>query len=98
MPRPSRRTIPPTVSVAEVSTAVDCSNSLPRNRPATDSGATRMTARTLPRLSSWSSHTTSSRFGISGTNDATMRVAVSLMSISAVTASARADAAFGIRR
>ena len=40
--------------------------------------------------SSWSSHTTSVRSGIAGTNDARMRVAVSLMSVSAVTASARA--------
>ena len=44
--------VPPMVSVAEVSTAVDCSNSLSRNKPDTDSGATRSTARTFPLLSS----------------------------------------------
>ena len=61
-----------------------CSNSLPRNNPDTDSGATRSTARTLPRLSSWSSHTTSLRSGMAGTNDVKMRDAVSLTSVSAV--------------
>src|SRR4029079_15692408 len=45
--------------------------------------------------SSWSSHTTYVRSGMAGTNADRMRVAVSLMSLSAVTASARADAAFG---
>ena len=83
------------VSVAEVSTAVDCSNSLPRNNPDTDSGATRSTARTFPLLSSWSSHTTSVRSGMAGTNESRMRDAVSPTSVSAVTASARAEAAFG---
>ena len=87
--------MPPMVSVAEVSTAVERSNSLPRNNPDTDSGATRRTARVLPRLSSWSSHTTSVRSGMAGTNESRMRDAVSLTSVSAVAASARADAAFG---
>ena len=45
--------------------------------------------------SSWSSHTTSVRSGIAGPNDVRMRVAVSLTSVSAVTASLRAAAAFG---
>ena len=43
---------PPTVSVAEVSTAVESANSRLRSRPATDSGATRSTVRVEPRLSS----------------------------------------------
>ena len=43
----------------------------------------------------WSASTTSVRSGMAGTNADRMRVAVSLMSLSAVTASARVDAAFG---
>ena len=45
--------------------------------------------------SSWSSHTTSVRSGMAATNADRMRVAVSLTSVSAVTASARAEAALG---
>ncbi len=36
------------VSVADVSTAVAVSNSRPRSSPATDSGATRSTGRSVP--------------------------------------------------
>ena len=90
--------VPPTVRVAEVRITVDWSKILPRNRFATDSGATRRIARidvSAPRPSSWSSHTTSVRSGMAGPNDARMRDAVSLMSVSAVTASLRAAAALG---
>ena len=61
--------------------------------PATDSGATRSTARGEPRLSSWSSQTTSVRSGMAGVNDVRIRDAVSEISLSAATASARAEAA-----
>ena len=84
--------VPPTVSVAEVSTTVDCSKSLPRNRPATDSGATRMTRLATLRRGCPRGRATPRRCGpgSAGTNDARIRDAVSLMSVSAVTASARA--------
>ena len=68
---------PPTVSVADVNTAVESANNRVRSSPATDSGATRSTARVEPRLSSWSSHTTSVRSGIAGPKDARIRDAVS---------------------
>ena len=74
---------------------VDCSKSLLRNNIATDSGATRKIERFDPRTSSWSTHTTSVRSGIAGPKEARMREAVSLTSLSAVTASLRAAAAFG---
>ena len=64
-----------------------------RSRSATDSGATRNTARVAPRLSSWSSQTMSVRSGIAGANDVRIRDAVSDISLSAATASARAAAA-----
>ncbi len=83
------------VSVADVSTTVERENTRSRNRSATDSGATRSTGRIAPRLSSWSSHTTSVRSGMAGPNDASTRDAVSEISLSAATASARADAALG---
>ncbi len=54
----------------------------------------------LPDLlsSMWSSHTTSVRFGIAGTNESRMRDAVSPTSDSAVAASARADVVFASLR
>ncbi len=79
--------------MAEVSTVVDRENTWVRSRPATDSGATRNTGRGEPRLSSCSSHTTSLRSGIAGPNDVRIREAVSEISLSAATASARAAAA-----
>jgi hypothetical protein len=85
---------PPTVSVAEVSTVVDRVNTWLRSKAATVSGATRNTGRGEPRLSSWSSHTTSVRSGIAGPNDVRIRDVVSEISLSAATASARAAAAF----
>ena len=84
---------PPTVSVADVSTAVEPANNRLRSSPATDSGATRSTARVEPRLSSWSSQTTSVRSGIAGANDVRIRDAVSAISARLATASARAEAA-----
>ena len=84
------------VSVAEVSTVVAVPKSCVRNRPATDSGATRSTGLLAPvRCSSWSSHTTSARSGIAGTKESSTRAAVSLISVSPAIASARAAAALG---
>ena len=85
------------VSVADVRTAVAVSNSRPRSSPATDSGATRNTGLSAPRVSSWSSHTTSVRSGIAGTNESRTRAAVSAISVSAAIASVRAAAALGSR-
>ena len=89
--------------VAEVSTAVVLANSLVRNRPETDIGATRSRDRpgrgapVFPAFdpSDCSTQTTSTRSGMGGTNEVRIRVAVSLTSFSAVTASVRAEAAWG---
>ncbi|CKT35615.1 Uncharacterised protein [Mycobacterium tuberculosis] len=62
------------------------------NSSATDSGATRSTARADSWLSSCSSQTTSLRSGIAGANDARIRDAVSDISVSTAPASARTDA------
>jgi hypothetical protein len=83
------------VSVADVSTTVERENTRDRSSPATDSGATRNTGREEPLISSCSSHTTSVRSGMAGPNDSSTRDAVSEISLSAATASARADAALG---
>ena len=76
-------------------TAVAPANNRLRSSPATDSGATLNTARVEPRLSSWSSQTTSERSGIGGANDVSIRDAVSPTSVRPATASVRAEAALG---